>query len=357
MNHSAPVLSITGSDSSGSSGIQSDVKTITALDGYALTAITCIATSGKDGVQVVRDIPDDVIIEQVRAAIDEFHPKAVKVGWVRNVNTIKVLRDEIIACRNIVCSPGIFSSKGAHLVNPSTISALMTYIVPESTLVMLRCSEAELMLDMDITSDEKMVEAARMFIERGAQWVLLRGGKQSEGRLTALLASADTTQFFSSYNIEGWQQHGVGGALSTAITTRLAMGDDVPTAVKNAHEYVHSMVVYSVKDANRRLRAADVYNAFMNLLSDNYRSSHDVQFYADHLNITTRYLSQITNDTVSKAPKQIISDYLLKEAKQLLENSRLSVKEISDSLGFSTSALFCKFFKQQTGQTPSEYRL
>lgn len=185
---------------------------------------------------------------------------------------------------------------------------------------------------------------------------MIRGGRITEGRVTALLMGNDTKQFFSSYNIEGWKQHGVGGALSTAIASRLGMGDSVPDAVRNAHEFVHSRIVYSVGGNGKRLRPADIYNAFMNHLSNNYQRAHDVAFYADRLCITPRYLSRITNESVSKSPKQVIADYLMGEARQMLENSRLSVKEVSDGLGFQAVSVFCKFFKQQEGCTPGEYR-
>ena len=226
-----------------------------------------------------------------------------------------------------------------------------------ASLLVLRQVEAEKILGVNIATDSDMVAAAQSFIDMGAEYVMIRGGRITEGRVTALLLGNDVKQFFSSYNIEGWKQHGVGGALSTAVATRLGMGDDVPDAVRNAHEFVHSRIVYSVEGSGKRMRPADIYNAFMNQLSNNYQRAHDVAFYADRLNITTRYLSQITNESVSKSPKQIIADYLVCEARQVLENSRLSGKEVSDNLGFRAVSVFCKLFKQQTGFTPSEYRL
>lgn len=134
------------------------------------------------------------------------------------------------------------------------------------------------------------------------------------------------------------------------------MGDGVPDAVRNAHEFVHSRIVYSVGGNGKRLRPADIYNAFMNHLSNNYQRAHDVAFYADRLCITPRYLSQITDKVVGKSPKQIIADYLMGEARRYLETTRFSVQEIADKLGFSSQALFCKFFRNQSAISPTEYR-
>ncbi len=133
------------------------------------------------------------------------------------------------------------------------------------------------------------------------------------------------------------------------------MGDDVPTAVRNAHDFIHSQVVYAKPDETAH-RAIDHYNAFVSLVAEHYRSAHDVAFYADRLCITTRYLSQVTDNVVAKSPKQIIADYLLSEAKTYLGTTRLTIQEIADRLGFSSQALFCKFFKSQEKTSPSEYR-
>ncbi|MBQ7526164.1 MAG: helix-turn-helix domain-containing protein [Bacteroidaceae bacterium] len=237
-----------------------------------------------------------------------------------------------------------------------------------------------------------MLEAAHLLHEVGAEWVLLRGGQHTKERLTALLSHelpncsatngqlphfeeclrvAESPQssgiealpqrgsgegaFFTSYNIDGWQRHGVAAALSAAITTRLGMGDDVPTAVRNAHDFIHSQVVYAKPDETAH-RAIDHYNAFVSLVAEHYRTAHDVAFYADHLCITTRYLSEVTNRVVGKSPKQIIADYIMSEAKKYLGTTRLTIQEIADRLGFSSQALFCKFFKSQEKTSPSEYR-
>ena len=350
-----PILTISGSDCIGSSGIQADIKTITSLGGEAMTIITCMALN--DGHETKWHMfHKDVIEDQAKAIMSTTLPKAVKVGLIRHPQTIKTVRDEIIGCRRIVCAPGIFASDGSQLIDDESIRAIITYLIPESTLLMLRCNEAEKMLGRKIASDDDMLKAANELKGMGAEWVMLRGGQLAEGRLTALLYGEGKEDFFTSYNIEGWKKHGVGSALSAAITTRLGMGDDIPTAIKNAHEYVHSRVVYAVSNEKQSLRATDIYNEMMSLVAAHYQKEHSVAFYADKLNITTRYLSKVTDNTVGKSPKQVISDYIINEAKMLLDNSRLTIQEISDRLGFSSQTMFCKFFKGQENHTPTDYR-
>lgn len=355
----APVLTITGSDNSGWSGLQLDFKTILELGGHALTSCTCIVMQDQNSIQEILDLPTHLIRKQIQNIVTDFHPKAIKVGWLRNAETVKVVRDEIVGCRNIVLSPGILSSRGEQLVDEEVIEAIKKYLIPEARLLMTRCNESEKMLQMKITTADDMLEAARTFGRMGAQYVLLRGGLVSDGRLLALLYSTETdeAEFFSTYNIHGWQQHGVGGALSAAIATRLALGNDVPTAIQKAHQYVHSRIVYSVADAERSIRSTELYDQFMTLLAAHYQTAHDVSFYADSLSISQRYLAQVTVKEVNKSPKQVIGEYLTEQALLLLDNTQSSIKEIANCLGFGSSVQFCRFFKQYKGKTPKEYRI
>ena len=341
-----PILSINGSDSSGQAGIGADIQTIAALGGYAVSAVSCVGDYS---------LPSDTVLKQVGDIISTLHPKAIKVGLVTDSETVQRLRDEVIACRRLVVAPGIFDADCKPMVSDDVVEATKRHLVPEALLLMLRCRDAEKMLGISIRTDDDMLEAARLLHEMGAEWVLLRGARHIKGRLIALLYGQNKTRFFSSYNTEGWQKHGVAGALSAAITTRLGMGDDVPTAVRNAHDFIHSQVVYAKPDETGG-RSIDIYNRFVSLVAEHYRTAHDVAFYADRLCITTRYLSGVTDKVVSKSPKQIIADYIMSEAKTFLDTTRLTIQEIADRLGFSSQVLFCKFFKSQDNMSPSDYR-
>lgn len=352
-----PILTITGSDGAGVVGVQADIRTMSALGGYALTAITSVTIQNDDGSTSINDLPTDMIIGQVRAVVKEWHPKVTKIGLVRDIATIKMLKKEIVAAQKIVLVPGIFSSEGKQIIPDEAITAIKKHLLPMATLLVLRCNEAEKMLAMKIKTDDDMIKAARTFIDMGAESVLLRASKHSDGLLTALLYENDRTHFFTSHNTEGWQKHGVGGALSSAIATRLAFGDDVATAIDKAHDYMHKQVVYAVKEKIQHSRKTVIYNKLMSLLAENYNKSHDVEFYADKLCISTRYLSKVTNDVVGISPKQIISDYVMKEAKILLESTNFNIQEISNRLGFASQSRFSSFFLKNEKCTPSEFRM
>lgn len=356
MKHLIPILTINGSDSRGIAGIQADIRTMSALGTFALTAISSVAVQDANGIKSIHDMPLELLQKQTRSIIKEFHPKVVKIGLLRDSQTVKMLRDEVIGIKSIVLVPGILSSQNELLMSTDAIKALCRNLVPISSLLMLRCNEAELMLGMKINSDDDMIKAVDTFINIGAESVLLRGGKHTSGLLTALLYENGNYHFFTSHNMEGWQKHGVGGALSAAISARLALGDDVVTAVSKAHDYMHKQVVYSVTDITHESRKVIVYNDFMSLVASHYNKRHDVLFYAEKLCISVRYLSKITNDVVGLSPKKIITDYVTQEAKVLLETTNLNIQEISAKLGFASQTAFAFFYKKNTGTAPNMYR-
>ncbi len=352
----APVLSVTGSDNTSVSGIQSDIRTISDLGGYPLTAVTAVTVQDRHGIQKILDLPHDVVIGQVKAVFQEETPRVVKIGMLRHPDIIRSLRNEIIGCRHIVLAPGILNSHGTRLMDDEAVGQWKKVLIPEASLLLMRCAEAEIMLGYRVMSDDEMVQAAKDFAEMGAQHVLLRGGKQTTGRLTALYYSGGEQRFFVSQNTEGWQKHGVGGALSAAIATQLALGDGMADAIGHAHDYIHSQVVYAALPERGGQRMADLYSRLMSEVALHYREAHDVTFYADRLAITTRYLSQVTSEVVGKPPKMVIADYLMKESKTLLSNTRLTIGEISDRLGFSSQARFCKFFQTHEHCSPVSFR-
>ena len=342
-----PVLSINASDSIGHVGIQADIRTITSLGLYAVSAITSIDSN---------DLPSDLIMTQVRNIVASMHPKVVKIGLIRDTNTIKMIRNEVIGAQRIVLAPGIFSSDGTLLMPEDAIEAMKRHLIPIASIMILRSNEAEKLLSRKINTNDDMIEVARTLTDIGAESVLLRTSKHNDGLLTTLLYENGKAHFFTSHNTEGWQKHGVGGALSSAIASRLAYGDNIEDAIKNAHDYMHKQVVYAVSNKEVESRKTVIYNQFMSLLAKYHNTHHEVSFYADKLCVSTRYLSQITNIFLNISPKDVIDDYILKEAKVYIETTNLSIQEISYKLGFSSQTTFSIFFKRKEKCSPIEYK-
>lgn len=106
--------------------------------------------------------------------------------------------------------------------------------------------------------------------------------------------------------------------------------------------------------ANRASRL--LYQRFMDLLAAHHQKERTVQFYADKLCVTAKYLSMSIKEYSGRNPSDWICDYVVAEAKSLLHYSQMSVQEVSYRLNFPTQSAFGKFFKQKTGYSPSEYQ-
>lgn len=350
------ILSINGSDSTGRSGIQADIKVMKDMGCEAMTAVTSVTVQSSQGIAHISSLPSEVVCGQVRAVYSDCRPRAVKVGMISGAGTIRQVRDEIMGCRCIVCSPVVVASDGARLMDDESIKAYRRWLLPICKLMIVKSQDAELVLGVKIRTDADMEEAARMIHEDGAEYVLLRGSGHAPGRVTTLLYANGEVHYFSSYNVDGWQRHGIAGSLSMALTVRLAMGDEIGAALKAAHEYVHSQIVYRSDNEGYGIRAQEIYNKFLSLLVEHHREHHDVGFYADRLAITPRYLAQTTRAVADKTPKELIDSHLLLQSKNLLLNTSLDIQEISDKLGFSSPVLFTRFIKLLEGVPPRHLR-
>ena len=368
-----PILTVTGSDSTGGAGVQADIRTIATLGGYALSVVTSVTVQNRQGIHAMHDLPADIVVGQLKAIVDDVLPKAMKVGMVRNVESIRMLSKEMAVCSRVVCDPGLVSSRGERLANDEVVDAVKRWLLPRVKVLTLKCSDATVMLGHDVEGVEDMVEAAKALMEMGPEAVLLQGGHGAEKVLTDVLLMEDAEEpvFFSSPDIEGWKVHGVGGTLSSAVATFLGQGDSVEQAVRKAHEYIQSLVVYAVdslpwqgtstwqhkaQTPTVSSRQVELYNKLMALVAEHYREARDVAFYAEKMNVTTKYLSQITRRISDKSPKQVVADYVMREVERELVSTSLTVQEISYLYGFDSQVLFCKFFKNQRGCSPTEFR-
>ena len=370
MKQQPTILCINGSDSTGHSGIQADIRTTHDLGCRSVTSVTSITIQNTQGIRTVKRLSAPLIAGQIAAIYDDMRPAAVKIGMVDDAEAIQGIRDEIVGCQNIVSSMVIVSSHGGTLMDDSSIKAACKHLLPVSRLLLLKALDAEIILGHTISTDEDMLTAARKLNKMGAQWIFLRGASYSEGRVKALLYGDGQATYFSSYNTEAWRRHGISGVLSTAIACRLALGDEVPSAVRHAHEYIHTQVIYSNANSTRHSqfddgmpgqqsasqRQLELYDTFLSLVADKYRNAHDVSFYATAMNITPRYLAQLTRLIAAKTPKQIVDDYILDESKRQLSNTSQSIQQVATTMGFTSQIIFARFFKSKTGLSPKQYR-
>ena len=138
------ILSIAGSDSSGGAGIQADIKTITMLGGYAMTAITAITAQNTVGVQGIVALAPEMVAQQIASCIDDIGVDAIKIGMLHDAGVIAAVAkalEGVVA--PIVLDPVMIATSGAVLVGPEAVAALREMLFPRAGLLTPNLPELE----------------------------------------------------------------------------------------------------------------------------------------------------------------------------------------------------------------------
>jgi hydroxymethylpyrimidine kinase/phosphomethylpyrimidine kinase len=172
------VLIIAGSDSSGGAGIQADIKTITALGSYAMTAITAITAQNTTGVKSISSIPPKEILNQILFTAKDIKPDAIKIGMLHSTKVIEAVINSLqnIKVNKIVLDPVMVAKGGAKLIDDKAIKLLKKKLIMRASLITPNIPEAEILTNTIIRSKEDMIFAAYKLIEIGAKNVLIKGG-------------------------------------------------------------------------------------------------------------------------------------------------------------------------------------
>lgn len=319
MRELQPILTITGSDSTGGSGVQADIKTISELGGYAVSAITSITVQNTLGIQEFFDVPAEIVSGQIEAIMNDIQPSVVKVGMIRKVETLDVIIDALIKYRPdyIVYAPAIWSSNGDALMTEDVVSQIKYRLLPLCSAVVARKKENDIMLQ-----DSKLLRRA-----------------EDGGLCVFMLDNANS--------------HGLINRFSSALSVYLTQGKKMEEALAMAQDFIN---VEWARERNLQGRSSDLYSQFISQVVNHCRTYSDVHFYADQLNVSSRYLAQVTRRISGKTPKNIIDEYIVKEIERELTTTTHTVQEIANSFGFSSQAHLTKFFKKMKGETPSGFR-
>ena len=314
-----PILTITGSDSTGGSGVQADIKTISELGGYAVSAITSITVQNTLGIQEFFDVPAEIVSGQIEAIMNDIQPSIVKVGMIRRVETLGVVIDALTKYRPdyIIYAPAIWSSNGDALMTEDVVSQIRYRLLPLCSVVVARKKENDIILQ-----DTKLLRMA-----------------EDNGMKVFLLDNANS--------------HGLTNRFSSALAVYLNQGNKMDEALAKAQDFIN---VELTRESNLQGRSSELYNQFISQVNNFCRTYSDVHFYADQLNVSSRYLAQVTRRISGKTPKAIIDEYIVKEIERELSTTTHTVQEIANTFGFSSQAHLTKFFKKMRGLTPSEYR-
>ncbi len=121
------------------------------------------------------------------------------------------------------------------------------------------------------------------------------------------------------------------------------------------HEYLQRNPQYR-PDEVKSYRVRELFNRFMMLLEKDYKISRDVNYYAEQMNISSKYLTNIVNQVTGHTPKTIIDQYVILQIKMHLKRTTQSIKEMAWEFHFADVSFFCRYFKKHTGLTPQQIR-
>ena len=236
------VLIIAGSDSSGGAGIQADIKTVTALGSYAMTAITAITAQNTTGVKSIVPISTNEIFNQITFTIKDIKPDAIKIGMLHSNKVIdSVIRSLKIAnIINIVLDPVMVAKGGAKLIDDNAIKMLKDRLIKRVMLITPNIPEAEILTNTFIRSKEDMIFAAHKLIEMGASNVLIKGGHLTSKIVQDIFVSKSDIKIFNNKRYKTKNTHGTGCTLSSAITTFLSCGKPIKKSCELGINYVNS---------------------------------------------------------------------------------------------------------------------
>ena len=293
MQQAKPILTITGSDPTGGSGIQADIKTITSLGGYAVSAITSVTVQTTLGIQQFHDLPAQVVAGQIDAVMNDVQPQTVKVGMMRTADTVRAVADALLRYRprHVVYAPQSLSSQGEPLIPAAVEQEIRSRLLPVCTAVL-----------------------------------------------------ADVR----------FKTHGDINLYASAVAYYLNVGDDDAEARRKAGLFLNVQTAHAER---LRSRGHELFDEFRQMVEAHYREGNNVQCYADRLNVSSNYLAQVTKRISGQPPKALIDERIVGEARRLLSGTSLTVQEVAYELGFSSQAHFSKYFKKFSGLTPSDFRI
>lgn len=239
------VLIVAGSDSGGGAGIQADIKTVTALGGYAATAITALTAQNTRGVFGVVGVAPDFIQQQMRVVLDDIGADSLKTGMLHNAEVIGAVCDVLDGldpALPIVVDPVMVATSGDALLDAGAEDALVRRLLPFATVLTPNVPEAERLTGLTIASGDDMRRAADKLIGLGPEAVLLKGGHLKGESVVDLLVTDDSIETFASPRIDTPHTHGTGCTLASAIATGLAQGLVLRDAVARARDYLHEAI-------------------------------------------------------------------------------------------------------------------
>ncbi len=244
MKPKSKILIIAGSDSSGGAGIQADIKTVTALGGYAMTAVTAVTVQNTTGVSSVIPVNPREIEKQIIFTCRDIKPNGIKIGMLHSSQVIKSVVKALnkVKTSKIVLDPVMVAKGGTRLINQSAIKTLKNKLIRKAYLITPNIPEAEVLTKTKIKNLEDMICAANILLKLGAKNILLKGGHRKSKYMEDILLNKKGIKIFKNKKIKTRNTHGTGCTLSSAIATFLSCGKPLKKSCELGIKYVNEAI-------------------------------------------------------------------------------------------------------------------
>lgn len=232
------VLTIAGSDSGGGAGIQADLKTITLLGAYGMSAVTALTAQNTLGVRGIHPAPAEFVADQIEAVLADIGADTLKTGMLFSAPIVTAVARAIERFRvPAIVDPVMIAKGGAPLLQREAVAALRGDLLPQTYLLTPNLPEAEALTGVPVRTEAEMERAARRLQGMGARNVLVKGG-HLEGEALDLLLAGDQLYRFPAPRVETRCTHGTGCTYSAAIAAFLARGEPLVEAVRLGKEFI-----------------------------------------------------------------------------------------------------------------------
>ena len=244
MKFKSKILIIAGSDSSGGAGIQADIKTVTSLGSYAMTAITAITAQNTTGVLSISRVPLTEIKKQIEFSAKDIRPDAIKIGMLHSDKVIKTILRSLkkINVEKVILDPVMIAKGGTKLVDEKSIELIRSKLMKKVTLITPNIPEAEILSKIKIKTMNDMIFAGKKLIKLGAKNVLIKGGHLKSKKIFDIFLNKNDKEIFLSKKINTKNTHGTGCTLSSAIATYFSCGKTLKKSCRMGINYVNHSI-------------------------------------------------------------------------------------------------------------------
>ena len=241
------VMSIAGSDNSAGAGAQADLKTISALGGYAVTAITCVVAEVPGKVSAIQPIEPRIVTEQIRLLFEAFPIAAVKTGMLYSREIIEAVANALPPGIPLVVDPVMVASSGDPLLREDAIALYRERLFPLAKVITPNLDEAAVLLGRPLASLDEMRIGGRELAELFGTAFLLKGGHLREAIATDLLFAGGEIHEYTAPFVPGVSTHGTGCSYSAAIAAALANGESLVQAVTTAKRFISKAITHYLR--------------------------------------------------------------------------------------------------------------